>query len=912
MKRRITYLLCLFFIMAFTGYASEIKVLDAVSGIKDGEVIIAFIFDKPVDPKFIYDDFISIATGGNYYYKKGVIDPDKRVIYYTGFPSDKKFKVSVWQGFQGANGTVLEEDFSKQLTTPALKADAWFGEHGIASVRPENRKLEINISNLKDITVNYYAVPFPASKPFAANIPEALSMLTASDLIVSKSYAVNFKDKQGSVLIEPPEELFNVKGLYFAAVADTGGANTSFTAFLINDLNIHARFYPLAKKNNLAVWLRSDGEPLPEGTVRVFSKTADENSSSAVTDAFGKAVFTVSGGIDNVSYITAQKGTLSAALFGAERLNLSGYDTEGDVYSDSDIFIYGSKDTYLKNDTLKYYIMARGEKALKADKAEFILTAPNGGAVNSLSKLNSGYAEFSSKLESSAPAGEWKLTVKIGESAAERIFTVESPHKARLTLQNEAKTLLADNISALNPAVSGESDGSAAGGILRGNYRLKTVSHIKGYEGFSFGRETAAETFSFAPRNLNDGKAVLALTAPRADEQFSPVSVEYDLRLFERDAETARLVKEAVFLPAGEAAGIRYMPGAGESVFQIISLDASGKSKKTSFSCLLLKEDNGVSWSHSEDEGWKPEPSAAAYPLAEQNFETGDTPKEIKFRTPPGRYRLELKNTASAYARTFSFETGNTDTSSAFGEIKILLDKKAYLPGETLTAVISSPFDGGGQLLVEDSEGVLRAQAFTVTNGKGDVAFPINNRWKRQDIYITAFMYANAKKSKDATDMVFGITHLPIDRNGEAIRLEIQHPEEISSGKDLEVVVRASENFEGASVTLALIEDNRTDESVPNLDPEGFFSRRLAYMPVILDNSAVQIKKTENTGVVENTERFPLAQPGSAVVFANPVSFDKNGEARFKVKIPNNNGKLHLLALAFGQEAFGSESSSLK
>jgi uncharacterized protein YfaS (alpha-2-macroglobulin family) len=895
--------------MAFTGYAAEIKVLDAVSGIKDGEVIIAFIFDKPVDPKFIYDDFISIATGGNYYYKKGVIDPDKRVIYYTGFPSDKKFKVSVWQGFQGANGTVLEEDFSKQITTPVLKPNAWFSESGIESVRPEDRKLEINISNLKDITVISYAVPFSASRPFAANLPEALKMLTASDMVVSKSYKINFQDKQGTVLIEPPEELFNVKGLYFAAVADADGANTSFTAFLINDLNIHARYYPLAKKNNLAVWLRSGGEPLPEAAVRVFGK-ADE--SSAVTDAFGKAVFTVSGGIDNIGYITAQKGTFAAALFGTERFNLSGYDTAGDVYSDLDIFIYGSKDTYLKNETIKYYIVARGEngKALEADKAEFILTAPDGGIINSSGKLNSGYAEFSSKLENSMPAGEWKLTVKIGEGATERIFTVENPHKARLALLNEAKTLLTDSVSALNPAVSGESGGSAATGILRGNYRLKTVSHIKGYEDFSFGRETAAETFPFTPRNLNDGKAVLALNALPADEQFSPVAVEYDLRLFERDAETARLIKEAVFLPAGEAAGIRYIPGAGESVFQIISLDASGAAKKASFSCLLLKEEDGIDWSHSESEGWKPESSATVYPLAEQNFETGETPKEIKFRTPPGRYRIELKNSTSAYARTFSFETGGSDA-SASGEIRILLDKEAYLPGETLTAAISSPFDGSGQLLVEDSEGMLRSQAFTVTNGKGDVAFPINNRWKRQDIYITAFMYANknAKKSKNAGDMVFGITHLPIDRNG--IRLEIQHPDVILSGKDIEVVVRASENFEGASVTLALVEDNITDATVSNLDPEGFFSRRLAYMPVILDNSATRIKKTENIGILENTG-FTTMQPGTAIVFTNPVSFDKNGEARFKVRIPNNNGNLRLLALAFGQEAFGSESSPLK
>jgi uncharacterized protein YfaS (alpha-2-macroglobulin family) len=894
--------------------AAEIKVIDAVSTIKDGEIVIAVIFDKQVDPKFFYDDFISISGAGNFYYKKGAIDPNRRIIYYSGFPGGKKFRINVWQGFQGAGGATLESDFSKQLTTPTFKTGAWFNESGLISVLKENKALNLNVSNLDSITVNYYVIPFSESKPYLADPNGEKNILAASEPALSKSYKANSLHKQTALSIALPDELFNNKGLYFAAVINANKEIISAAAFIDNELNIHARYYPLAKKNNLAVWVMNGDSPVEQATVGISFHDPQE-SVEELTDLSGKAEFNIPpiNGVEAVNYITAAKDNLSAVLFSAETLDLSSYNISGESYSDLNIFIYGTKDSYFKGETAKYYVMARDNdgKANGLEDAEFAVTDQAGLVIKSTSFVNkkAGYSEISIKTEDSSASGEWKLSVKIGGQSAARSFAVENHPKIKLALLNIKAQ--ADNTSALSFKVRGENleDQSPAIGILKGNYSVKTVSRIGGYDGYSFSAAASAGRYSVSPKNLNKGETTFTLDDVPLN---TPLSLTFDLNLSEKDDITARLSEEILLLPGGEAAGVKYKEGAGESLFSIINIDSNGKPKKAKLSCLLLKEEKSLIWSESETED-SAELSATVYPLAEQNIETGATPKELKFKTSSGSYRLEVKNLATSAVTVFNFSAGGTQTADTLSNMEIILDKESYQPGEALRAVINSPFDGSARLLVEDSEGILRFQIFNITNGKGEVNFPINTRWKRRDIYISAFMYNNidAKGLKDGNagygKLSFGIVHLPINNNS-AIELKIEHPESVPGGIDVEVVVRASENFEGASVALALADA----EISGSFDfPETFFSRQLAYLPIILDNSAVRLKEVGGRKIraEDAPDAFSKGKEHNTALLTNPISFDKNGEARFKVRIPDYSGELRLTALAFGKEGFGSENS---
>jgi uncharacterized protein YfaS (alpha-2-macroglobulin family) len=903
--------------MIFTANAKEIKVVDAVSNIKDGEVAIAIIFDKPVDPKFFYDDFISISSVGNFYYKKGVVDPSRHIIYYTGFPSGRKFKINVWQGFQGANGTELESDFLKQLVTPTLKPDAWFSESGILSIQPNNRGITVNVSNRDNITVNYYAVPFSASKPFTADLSEAKNILTPSDLVTVKSYKTSSLHKQTLFSVTPPDELFKTKGLYFAAIAGDEGI-TSTAAFLVNEMNIHARYYPLSNQKNFAVWVRSNGEPAAGAAVRIFAKNSADSALSAVTDAGGKAEFDIHSinNIEGIDSITAVKDNLSAVLLPNEAFNMADFDAAGDVYSDLSVFIYGAKDIYLKGETVRYHIIARDNdgKPAEAENAEITVTRPDGTTAGSVSTLNKelGYSEFSIKLDDKTPAGDWKLSVKIADTVSEHLFTVKETPKVKLSLQNGKNSYLTDNLSALNLSLEGVNldNLSPASGILKGFYSIKTVSQIKGYEDYNFGMDSAAKTYTIAPKNLSSGKSAFSLVdTPVPEDSFSPVLVEYNIQLFEKNIETAQFSSRSIYFPAGEALGIKHVTEGGETVFNLVNIDTGGNPKKSKFSCLLLKEEKDVSWNYSEEEGWKAEYSSMAYPLVEQFFDSA-APKEIRFKTPPGSYRLEIKNLATSAVRVFSF---NTDKTAKFADnrIQISLDKESYLPGEALKAAVTAPFDGNALLLVEDSEGILRSQLFNITNGKGEINFPINPRWNRRDIYISALQYNNQTKAKNGANLAFGIVHLPISRNNE-IELKIEHPERVAGGSDFEIVVKADGNYKDASVTLSLV---NKDLSIGSATPETFFSRKLAYLPVIFDNSETLFKSEGKSSRLqaEAPERPNLpADYKPIAVFTKPMSFDELGEARFKLRIPDFKGELRLTALAIGKDAFGSERTFLR
>ncbi|MDR2104740.1 MAG: hypothetical protein LBP51_03185 [Deferribacteraceae bacterium] len=888
MLRKLICIAWLILALSSAGYAAEIKVVDAVSTIKDGEVIIAVIFDKPVDPKFFYDDFISISSGGKFYYKKGVVDANRHVIYYSGFPGGKKFHISVWQGFQGANAASLESDFSKQLTTPTLKAEAHFVESGLLTMRTIEEKLLVNVSNLSDFNINYYMIPFSESADYTVdNYSELLAGLTP---VASKSYKANALNRQTTIPAAIPKEIFNARGLYFAAILDRDGAIASAAPLVYNELNMHARFYPSAKKNNLAVWVRSGDAPAVQAEVKLFSNSANAFA-RVFTDANGKVEFNIHS-IDNlegISYITADKDNLSAVLLPSETLNLADYDAGG---VEQDALIYGAKDAYIKGEIVRYYLISRDNenRAAKIEGSEFTFIKPDGELIKSAGRNNLGYSEISLKLEDSFPTGDWKLIAVVNGVNIERRFSVDNPPTARLTISADkelAFEVSGEDIAGRLPAI----------GRVEGFYSIKPIVEISSYEGYSFGLDAD----SLSPNTLNalESKTLIGGVASfnlreSIGALTAPLAVTFNLQLINKDRRIARLSEQRVLFPAAGAVGVKYTPGSKESIFSLVNVDSDGKAKRARFSCTLYKQEESLSLQQGEEGGAVF--VQAAYPLREQIVEFIDAPKELKFKTAPGSYRLEIKNLASSTVSAFSFSTQEVRGVDE-GEIVITLDKSSYQPTQILQANVSSPFDGNALLVVEDSEKILRTQTFSIVNGKGEFSFPINARWNKHDIYISAFIYNPDKKSAPNHERIaFGIAYLPINLN--AIELEIDHPAKAVGGREVEVVVRASDNYEAALAALALA-DTASDS---------FFNRKAAYLPIIFDNSLPFADTTS-----KSPEYKPkLREGGGITILTNPVLFNKEGEVRFKINLPYYQGRLHLTALAFGKEGFGSESSSLE
>ena len=295
------------------------------------------------------------------------------------------------------------------------------------------------------------------------------------------------------------------------------------------------------------------------------------------------------------------------------------------------------------------------------------------------------------------------------------------------------------------------------------------------------------------------------------------------------------------------------------------------------------------------------------------------TPREF------GQYRVEVSHPISEARSALTFYAsgwGYAPWSMAHPDrLEIELDKTSYRSGETAKALVRAPFAGKLILCVE-RERVHSYRVLNMPENTASVEIPVTDAHK-PNVYVTATLIRSTRSlEKHAPARAFGTVPLMVSCEDQHLSVRLDAPREMRPKNRLEVGVRASGDVRDAYVTIAAVDEGicqLTDFRTP--DAFGFFyaKKRLQvdsydlYTYILPELEITESQRSAGGGRVRLKHLTPVdvtrVEPVS--LWSGIVHLGRDGKGTVNFEVPEFNGSLRLMAVAFDGPNFGSTTQNV-
>jgi hypothetical protein len=265
----------------------------------------------------------------------------------------------------------------------------------------------------------------------------------------------------------------------------------------------------------------------------------------------------------------------------------------------------------------------------------------------------------------------------------------------------------------------------------------------------------------------------------------------------------------------------------------------------------------------------------------------------------------------------YSYSWGTTDVTSfeqdPEARIDIVFDKKIYHPGDDALVLFQAPFDGT-MLVTVERNGVYSSEFIPVKNNAASLRIPVKDKYL-PNVYVSAVLFRKLKDQNLPLLAGHGFAPLMVERLSDKLNVVITAPEKIRPKRKQEVKVKVYD-APRAIVTLAAVDEGILQiKNYATPDPYGYFYARKALetetFDFFRDLIPEPVPQKSSTGGSDD-EIAARANP-LAVSRFKPVSLwsgvlttDAEGEATVLLDVPDFNGELRLMAVAYKGDRFGS------
>ncbi len=477
------------------------------------------------------------------------------------------------------------------------------------------------------------------------------------------------------------------------------------------------------------------------------------------------------------------------------------------------------------------------------------------------------------------------------------------------------------------------------------------------------------QQFDLADSQLNDdGEGIIHFTGDWTHSQNplqSPLRVKFISSLYESGGRPVTRAYSTLVWPQTYMLGIRSSfgdenPKANSRVsFELMKTNLAGKQQSAkNIDVKLIREDRRYFWVYSNGQGWHYEWSDKEFVerTTTLNIVTGELAK-VEFPVAWGNYRIEVREAGAGLLSSMRFYAGTNwyeswqESQQGSGaarpnKITMALDKGAYFfeedeakdegTGKRNVAKVNiiPPHAGEGLILVEGDKLLWSKRLYIPAEGI-TVEIPLSAQWQQHNIYISSMVLQSTKnvQAEQTPKRSFGLIHLPLQREHRQLAIELDVAEKALPSKKLPVNIHVSLNKSTANksetskntankkqvfVTLAAVDVgvlSISDFDTPDPVTAFFGQRRYS-----VDARDVYAKVIEINGNDKARLRFggdadsELKRGGQAPqsdvqivsLFSGLVKLDAQGNAQILLDVPEFNGRLRLMALAFGDDTFGS------
>ncbi len=908
-------------------------------------------FSVPLDGSKPFQSYIQVSSRNSNW----VLSEDGLFLYLLNPEPESKYEVHVAEGLQAANGSSLSKPRYETVTlSPAPKIVRFPGDGHYLPLNGSGG-LPVQSQNVPQANVSFFRVKNDEEalrtllRWKRSSTTEGYYRLNDIEELLELAYEGRFElnaeaNKLKTVNL-PVQNIPALKepGVYLAVMRDpTRFENTlSVNWFSVTDLGVHVRRYRDAM--DVYVHRLSDAKPVVGAKVELLTYKG-ENNRWYTTTGLGKTNIPYQVEPHRQKALMVTEGR-SATLMPLNQppLDLSRMGTGSRQFLHRELFIYSPRDLYRGGDTVTINALLRDEDGQRLSDTKLVLTLvrPDGQKVKNLSWESSGngFYSFDYPLAADAKTGNWQVQVKGPANQVWRYnFKVEDfmPERLKISWNPDNQPLAQMASQPLNVKVLGEYlyGAPAANNRFDAEFKISPSVHpIAAFPDFFFGQPKNNDwnqAFTRANQTLNaEGKLELN-EQPRWKETKIPLQAQITGSLFESGGRPVVRRHTVHLLPANNLVGVRpqfdgEVASNSLAEFELIYTNIEGDLlAKNDLTVKVINQTRKTYWRFSDSRGWY-----ATH--TDQDINELTLPVSIaagekyKLQVPVnwGEYRLEVTDNSTGLVTILPFETdywwGDQPQNASFpDQVALTLDKSAYKAGDKVQLTVTPPSAGETLILVE-SDRLLWSKRITTPKEGTVVEIPVDPEWKRHDIYITALhLQPSDKEGRITPTRAIGLTHLPLDRTGRSLQVTTELPEKWLPNQTVEARLKISDSrgqpVKKAWVTLAAVDVgilSITRFETPK--PRDFFFAQRRYQVKHHDMYAdlIELNDDKNAGIAFGgdgglTRGGDLARSEVQIVSLYSGRVDVvNGEAVIPLDLPDFNGRLRLMAVAFDDNRFG-------
>ncbi len=931
----------------------SLKVEQVVERTYDGAPALAVVLSDPLDGSKRHDSFFEVSRAGQVVSGGWVLGENGQVLYFPHVDPETDYVVLVRRGLTAKNGRALPGHQSFNVKTQPIMPMAGFASQGLILPAGLTDGLPVVSVNVPAVDVEFLRVPVEKMQELALQVANGGTLdrwyLNEVSQGLESVYLARF-DTHG----EPNRRTIShipvgqipqlaAPGFYLAVLNRPGSfeynAQTAF--FTVSDIGLHLRRFP--QQLELFAASIATGAPLPDVEVALYDSTGKPLAQRIFTDVDGRATLPAQA---SASVLLGKHGQQLAFIgLAGPALDLSEFAISGRPQRPLEIYAYGPRDIYRPGETVDVTALLRDSdgrasaplplnaRLIRADgklAAEYVLPA---GEL--------GHYSHSFAIPSDAPTGRWQLELRVDpkSNTPDHLysFLVEEflPERMKLTLTTPAAALTAGQEALLDIQGDFLYGAPAAGARVTGDLLVRPARELlEQFPGYRFGNPDGiprGQEQQLFDATLDEAGHYQQSFQPWEGDLTTPLTARIRTQLFEAGGRPVARSLEWSIWPADTLVGIRPLFDKDESDsetqvgFEVIRTNAAGELLAANdLEVALVRESRDYYWQFEPGSGWSRQYSELAYPVVRQNlsFPVGGR-GQLTLPVEWGRYRLEILDPVTGLTTRYRFEAGwsweDTEQGGARpDQVTLTLDRPAYKAGEVAKVQVVPP-QGGHALITVEGDRVLWQRRLELPAEGATVEIPIDADWTRHDLYVTALVLRGAGAVDKATPArAVGLKHLPLERGERRLAVELTAPERMEPERPLAVDVAVpGAAGESAMVTIAAVDEGilaLTDFQSP--DPFDWFFAPRGYGADLFDlYHRVVEKMAGKTATLsyggdgdiggKKGSRKPDAEVKIVSLYSGPVTLDSQGRAHVELPVPDFNGQLRVMAVAFTADRFG-------
>lgn len=880
----------------------------------------------------------------------------------AGLGFDKEYKATIRRGAPSKSGEKLERPVEVTIAFGDKPAYVGFVGDGVVLPRLEADGLGLETVNVSKINVSIYRVSDRSlarkSMVRGESSPEddyfyVWDVESGEDVgvkLFDKDIAVKKVDNEAVTTVFPlGAALPNLApGAYYVKLRDASpGADKNRVAqayrwVMFTDIAMTS----YSSGEGIDVFARSiaSGKPLAGVRLELVASNNDILA-RATTSVEGRARFekaVVNGDYPLTPRLIMAYGAkedFAALDFQRAPLDLSDRNVDGRAApSVIDAYLYFDRGIYRPGETAHISGLVRDSAGRASDRpVTLTIFRPNSTEAlkRRVDKLDVGGFSFDYDIPRAAPRGLWRIEASADGAGlvGSETFSVEDfvPQRIEVNVEvDEKRPMRADEPRPVSVAARYLYGAPAADLGVEAEARVRLDPNpFPALPGYRFGPADARfqERFLTLPRTVTDkeGKAAVTLSVDDADLTYgAPLRADLVVGVVEPGGRVVRESARVPVRPMDRYLGLK-LGGDGygfsqseSAAIDAILIDRDGKQAAGTLEWRLVEEDYWFDW-YRENGEWRWRRSFKDVLVAEGRAEAkADAAARITQALDPGSYRLTATDPVTKASTDIRFYVGWRSYESGAespDQATLTVTSKDVAPGGAAKLYLDPPYEGEAIVAVATDK-VHSVQRFKVDAKGREISIATDPAWGSGFYVLATIVTPRDAVKRPIPRRAMGVAYVGFDMAAQTFKVSVAAPDLVRPRQkiDAPVTIAGAARGEDVRLTIAAVDEGilrLTKFASPDPVAHYYGKKRLG---VDLRDDYGRILDA-NLGPAQRFGGDQLGGEGLTVVpvksialFEGPVKVGENGAVTVPLDVPDFNGELRLMAVAWSADKLGSAS----